>query len=258
MLLGIDLGNTSLKVAVFKENERIAYSLFESRQEDYGAIIKNFLYRNNLSENSINDVIVSSVVPSLSEKLNRELENVFEKEPIVYDVNNPLGISVDTPNPKEVGSDLLIMCAYGHSKYPNDDLFVLSLGTASVISHVTKEGVFKHCIISPGYGKLAQTLYGNAAKLPEFDLASTHSFLANTTIDAMNVGIYQGYIGSLRYLMAGLKGELQITPKIIACGGFGKEIVKDIKEIEYYEPDMVLTGLNYIYRRYIKNEINIG
>lgn len=258
MLLTIDLGNTSLKLAIFNGNERIAYSLFSAKQDDYGAIIKNFLYRNNFSESIIDDTIVSSVVPSSTSKLINGLQRIFEKNPIIYDVNNPLGISVDTPNPKEVGSDLLIMCAYGHNKYPDDDLFVLSLGTASVISHVTKEGVFKHCIIAPGFGKLAQTLYGNAAKLPEFDLVKTHSFLANTTIDAMNVGIYQGYIGSLRYLMAGLKGELQIKPRIIACGGYGKEIVNDIKEIEYYEPDLVLTGLNYIYRKYIKNEIDIG
>lgn len=258
MLLAIDLGNTSLKLAIFKEDENIASCIYDSKQDDYGALIKNFLYRNNLSETSIDDCIVSSVVPSSSEKLKIDLENVFNKEPIFYDVDNPLGITVDTPNPKEVGSDLLIMCAYAHNKYPNEELLVLSLGTASVISHVTSDGVFKHCIIAPGFGKLAQTLYGNAAKLPEFDLTKTHTFLANTTIDAMNVGIYQGYIGSLRYLMAGIKGELQITPRVIACGGFGKEIVNDIKEIEYYEPDLVITGLNYIYRRYIKNETNIG
>lgn len=169
MLLATDLGNTSLKLAIFKEENRVAYNIFDAAQDDYGALIKNFLYRNNFNETSIDDVIISSVVPKLSQKLKDNLEGIFVNEPIFYDVDNPLGISVDTPNPKEVGSDLLVMCAYGHNKYPNDELFVLSLGTASVISHVNKEGVFEHCIISPGYGKLAQTLYGSAAKLPKFD-----------------------------------------------------------------------------------------
>ena len=74
----------------------------------------------------------------------------------------------------------------------------------------------------------------------------------------MNVGLYQGYIGSLKYLINGIKKELNINPKIVACGGFGKEIVKDIDEIEYYEADMVTSGLHYIYWKYLKNETDIG
>lgn len=258
MLLAIDLGNTSLKVTIFKEDEIVASNIYDSAQEDYGALIKNFLYRNNLSENSIEDTIVSSVVPDSLSRLHASLLAIFNKEPIIVDINTETGISVDTPNPSEVGSDLIVLSSYAHHLYPNDDVFIVSLGTASVIAHVSKKGTFKHCIIAPGYGKLAQTLWGNAAKLPQMDQSKIHTFIANTTIDAMNVGIYQGYIGSLRYLIAGLKGELKIEPKIIACGGHGKEVVNDIKEIEYYEPDMVITGLNYIYRKYIKHEINIG
>ena len=126
------------------------------------------------------------------------------------------------------------------------------MGTATVISHVTKDGVFRHCIIAPGFGKIAETLWGNAAKLPEFEMKRTRTFLADNTIDAMNIGIYQGYIGSLRYLLAGLRNELHAKPRIVACGGFGKEVVKDIREVEYYEADMVSSGLNYIYERYIR------
>lgn len=258
MLLAIDLGNTSLKVTVFKEKEIVASNIYDSKQEDYGALIKNFLYRNNLIESSIDDCIVSSVVPDSLNRLNVSLNTLFNKEPIVIDINSETGINVDTPDPSEVGSDLIVLSSYAHHLYPNDDVFILSLGTASVIAHVTSEGTFKHCIIAPGYGKLAQTLWGNAAKLPQMDQSKIHTFVANTTIDAMNVGLYQGYIGSLRYLVAGLKGELQVTPKIIACGGHGKQVVNDIKEVEYYEPDMVISGLNYIYRKYIKHEIDIG
>lgn len=257
MLLTIDLGNTSLKLAIFENENKLACNIYNDFDNEFGALIKNFLYRNNISEKFISDCIVSSVVPSLNRVLLNELRRILNKEPIFIDASMNLGISVDTANPEEVGSDLLAMSAYAYNLY-KDELLVISVGTATVVSHINKEGVFKHCIIAPGYGKVAQCLWGNAAKLPEFKPEKTDTFLANNTIDAMNVGLYQGYIGSLRYLINGIKEELNISPRIVACGGFGKDIVKDISEIEYYEPDMVTSGLNYIYRNYIKNEIDIG
>lgn len=252
MLLTIDLGNTSAKFAIYDEDVQKCFLHIEFKPDEYVSLIKNFLYRNNLNEDLIDDVIISSVVPSGSVLIKQAIETVFNKEAIFINPLEYYGIEIDTPNKEEVGSDLLVMCAYGHHLYENEELLVISMGTATVISHVTKDGVFKHCIISPGFGKIAETLWGNAAKLPEFEIKRTVSFLANTTVDAMNVGIYQGYIGSLRYLLTGLRAELQISPKIIACGGFGKDVVNDIKEIEYFEADMVTSGLNYIYNRYIK------
>ena len=257
MLLTIDLGNTSLKLAIFQEDKKLYSALYDANQEDYGALIKNFLYRNNLSENILDDCIISSVVPKSSEELLNGVRRIINKEPIFLDPLKPLGLKVDIPSPEELGSDLLAMSAYAYDKFKTE-LFVVSIGTATVINHITAEGEFKHCIIAPGYGKVASSLYNSAAKLPELKIERATSFLADNTKDAMNVGLYLGYIGSLRYLIAGLKCELRINPKIVACGGFGKDIVKDIKEIEFYEADMVTFGLNYLYMRYLKHEYDIG
>lgn len=257
MLLTIDLGNTSLKLTLFHENKKLFHDLYNSKQEDYGALIKNFLYRNGINEKMLDDCIISSVVPSSNELLLNGIRRILNKEPIFIDPLKPIGIKVDTPHPEEVGSDLLVMCTYAYDLFKTE-LFIISIGTATVISHVNINGEFKHCIIAPGYGKVAASLYDNTAKLPELKPKRTTSFLANNTKDAMNVGLYLGYIGSLRYLCAGLKAELKVKPKIIACGGYGKDIVSDIKEIEYYDPDMVSSGLNHIYMRYLKHENDIG
>ena len=257
MLLTIDLGNTSIKLGVFEKERQICFGTFPSKQEDFGAIIKNFLYRNNLKEEHLDDVIISSVVPSSNNHIKQDVTNIIGKEPIFIRPCDDYGIKLDVPHPEEVGCDIVAMCAYAYYKF-KEELIIVSIGTASVICHVTKNGEFRHCIIFPGYGKIAQTLWSNTAKLPEFTIARTKSFLPTNTVDAMNTGIYQGYIGEVRSLLAGMKGELMANPKIVGCGGFGKNVVDDIPEIEYYEPDLVTLGLNYIYYRYIKNETNIG
>ena len=251
MLLTIDLGNSFIKLAIFENDEIKAFLATDTVLDDFVALIKGFLYRNNYKEDLIDDIIISSVVPKANSALNKAIFELFNKQGIFIDPFNDYGIKFDIPNAGEVGADLLVMCAYAYNLF-KQELLVVSMGTATVICHIDEEGIFKHCIISPGYGKIAETLWGNAAKLPKFETKRMLTFLANNTLDAMNVGIYQGYIGSLRYLLAGLKAELNVNPKIVGCGGFGKDIVKDIKEIEYYEADMVSLGLNYIYNRYIK------
>ena len=152
MLLTIDLGNTSAKFAIFDGDQQICFLNIDSKQDDYTAIIKNFLYRNNLKEDLIEDVIISSVVPNISKVLEKVILNVFNKEAIFISPTNDYGIKIETENVEEVGSDLLVMCAYAYHLF-KQELLVVSLGTASVICHVDNEGSFKHCIISPGYGK---------------------------------------------------------------------------------------------------------
>ena len=74
--------------------------------------------------------------------------------------------------------------------------------------------------------------------------------MADTTLDAMNVGIYNGYIGMLKYLIHGLKTEINEDLYIVACGGLGKMIAPYISEFDEYDPDFVTKGLNYICQRY--------
>ena len=251
MLLTVDLGNTSLTLGVYENEEKKCFLVTEAKQDDYGPIIKNFLYKNNLKEEFIDDSIVSCVVPDKGKMIVETIKQLFHKEPYIFGPDNCPALKIDIPNPSEVGSDLLAMCTYAYHIY-GQELLVVSLGTATVISHVTYDGKFKHCAIAPGYSKVAESLWGNAAKLPEFEQQATNTFLANNTIDAMNVGIYHGFVGSLRYLLAGIKGELNVSPIIVGCGGFGKDFVANIKEITYYDPDMVSAGLAFVYYRFYK------
>ena len=98
---------------------------------------------------------------------------------------------------------------------------------------------------------MAEVLYSNAAKLPEFRVEKKDSFLASNTKDAMSVGCVDGFIGMLKYLISGMKKELNTTPFVLCCGGAGKSLVQYIAEIDEYDSDFVSDGLNYIYKTYL-------
>lgn len=253
MILTVDLGNTSVKFGVFDGNHQIAFVCVDDNIKDnFRGTILSFLYKSNLREDNIDKAILSCVVPSAYDAIYDALEGIAGPGNII-DINpsNNYGITFDIPNKNEVGDDLVVMCSYAYNLY-HRELLVVSMGTCTVLSHVSKDGVFKHCVIAPGFSKIAETLWKNAAQLPEFSIKHTETFLADNTIDAMNIGIYEGYIGMLTHLINGMKKEIGEDLYIIGCGGLGKMVAPYIKDLHEYDPDFVTKGLNYICQNYTK------
>lgn len=250
MILTVDLGNTSIKFGIFNEDNQVAFVCVDDVRDNYRSLILSFLYKNNMREDEISKAILSCVIPSAYDKIYDALNSIVGVENII-DINpsKNYGIKLMVPNPNEVGDDLIVMCSYAYNLY-HRELMIVSMGTCSVISHVNKDGEFRHCIIAPGFSKIAETLWKNAAQLPEFEIKHSNSFLANNTIDAMNVGIYEGYIGMLNHLIQGMKHEIGDDVYIIGCGGLGKMVVPYINSLNEYDPDFVTKGLNYICQRY--------
>lgn len=245
MILTVDLGNTSLKLGVFNHSEQVAFACLDEVSDDYRTLIISFLYKSALREDDIEKAIFSCVVPSLYEKMYKALQSIVKDNIIDINPDKDYGIKLDVPNPKEVGDDIIVMSAYAHHLYKKE-LIIVSIGTCTVLNHVTANGEFKHCIIAPGFHKMGESLWKSAAQLPEFELQKKNTFLANNTIDAMNVGLYNGYIGMLAFLIAGLKRDIGKDCYVIGCGGLGKMVIPYTTYLDEYDPDFVTKGLAYI------------
>ena len=250
MLLTIDLGNTSLKLGLFENNQQLSFLCIDGIKDNYRSAFLSFIYKSNLREDAIDKAMFSCVVPHAYNEARQALESIVGIENVI-DINpgKDYGLILDIPNPNDIGDDLLVMCAYAYNLY-HRELLVVSMGTATVISHITADGRFKHCIIAPGFSKIAETLWKNAALLPEFELKHTDTYLADNTIDAMNIGIYNGYIGMLTSLIEGMQKEIKEDVYIVGCGGLGKMVAPYIDKFNEYDSDFVTKGLNYLYQRY--------
>ena len=250
MILTVDLGNTSTKLGLFEGDKLLSFICVDGISDNYRSLFLSFIYKANLREDEIDKAILSCVVPKAYDDAFDGLVSIVGEENVIdINPNKYYGIKLAMPNPQDTGDDLIAMCSYAYNLYHRECLIV-SMGTATVICHVNKKGEFKHCIIAPGFGKISETLWKNAAQLPEFTLKHTDSFLADNTIDAMNVGIYNGYIGMLKYLIYGISKEIKEELYIIGCGGLGKLVAPYIGVFNEYDPDFVTKGLNYIAQRY--------
>lgn len=249
MLLTIDLGNTCIKFGLFDKERQLAFNFIPTFNQDYRAQMLQFIYKAGVREEMVDDCIISSVVPAIKKELMNTVQLVFGITPKEIDVSRNYGIRIGVDNPLEVGEDLLVMCAYGNALY-HRDLLICSLGTCSVFCYVNANGIFKNCVIAPGFKKMAEALYSSSALLSEFRIEKRDTFLASNTVDAMNVGFYNGYIGMIEYLVSNIKKELDKDLYVVACGGGSRDIAPYTSCLDIAEPDLVTKGLNYIYNRY--------
>jgi type III pantothenate kinase len=65
----------------------------------------------------------------------------------------------------------------------------------------------------------------------------------------MQSGLYFGYVGLVANTIAEIRKELGEDSRVVATGGFGRQIAPEIPAIDSYEPDLVLEGLRIIYER---------
>ncbi|MDD5792482.1 MAG: type III pantothenate kinase [Erysipelotrichaceae bacterium] len=253
MLLTLDIGNSNIKLALFEKEKQISFARFETKQDNYKSLIMSFIFKAGLRADDIKGVMVASVVPEVYAQIKEGLVSIIDSNKI-HEIKgtNDYGITLGDENAEVVGADLIALCAYAYSKY-HRDIIAISFGTCSVLCHVTKDGVFKHCIIAPGFYKLAEAIFGSAAQLEAFNLEKLDHFAGINTKEALNIGIYDGYLGMIEHLLQGMISELEGKPYVVASGGAGKLIVPYLSSIDEYEPDMITNALNHLYRR-LKND----
>ena len=106
MLLTIDVGNTNIKLALYEDDNRIAFDMLDSKPIDFKSFILSFLYKSNIRETQLDDSILSSVVPNLTGPIISALEEITNKEPIVINEDHHYGIEIS----EKISSCYMCLC----------------------------------------------------------------------------------------------------------------------------------------------------
>ncbi len=66
----------------------------------------------------------------------------------------------------------------------------------------------------------------------------------------MQAGLFYGTLGQTEYIIRRIKEESGIKDvRVVATGGLGKIISESTDEIDIYDADLTLKGLQFIYNR---------
>ncbi len=255
MLLVVDVGNTQTHFGVFKEGQdeiaehwRFA-TVRESTGDELAAALSNLLQLRGLSFKDVENSIVSSTVPQLSEQWTQVAERYLGHAMLVVGPSIKTGMPIRIDNPHEVGADRLVNAVAAYDRI-RDTCIVIDFGTAITYDAVSADGEYLGGIISPGVEISIEALSERAAKLPNVELAEPRSLIGKSTVDAIRSGIAYGFAGQVEGIVGRLRVELGEDAKAIATGGLARVVVPFIREtIDEVDDLLTLIGLRLIWRR---------
>ena len=252
MLLVIDVGNTNMVLGVYKDTELLDHwRIATDRQrttDEYGVLIRELFYLNDLRADDINAIIISSVVPPVVPTLERMCQRYFGLSPLLIGPGVKTGMDIRYDNPREVGADRIVNAVAAYEKY-GGPVIIVDFGTATTFCAVDAKGVYLGGSICPGIGIATEALVQRTAKLPRIELKRTDSVICRNTIESMQAGVFYGFVGQVEGIVSRMRRELDMSARVVATGGLAVVIAPATKAIDVVEPMLTLEGLRIIYER---------
>ena len=258
MLLAFDVGNTNIVLGVFDEGELIQNWRLETDNnksaDEYGMIINQLFQYEGLDINHVEDVIISTVVPSVLYTLQHLSRKYFNRKAIVIEPGVKTGLLIKYDNPKQVGADRIVNAVGAYAKY-GGPLIVIDLGTATTFCAISDKCEYIGGTIAPGLKISSEVLVEKTAKLPKVEIEEPGHVICKNTIQSMQSGVVYGHMGMVDYIVKKMKMELEEycqcsePVKVIATGGMATLIEGGINCIDHVDKMLTLEGLEIIYEK---------
>ena len=252
MLLAIDIGNTNLVIGCIRDDEILFKARIATDQtrtsDQYGVEIKNMIEAFGVKVNDITDCIISSVVPPVFNSVRTGVIKVIGKQPMVVGPGLKTGLNIHMDVPSQVGSDRIVIAVAALAEY-QAPLILMDLGTATTIEVVEPENHYMGGIIFPGVKLSLDALTSRAAQLPGISLDKPKHVIGKNTVDSMRSGMRYGTAAMIDGLIERMEEELGHSSTLIATGGMAQFIAPLCKHSIILEKDLLLKGLNIIYKK---------
>ncbi len=255
LLLAIDIGNTNIKLGMFRGDELVqSWRLETDRQrmpDEFAAILGVLLQHAGLSFTDVGGVSISSTVPVLVATMRELAERYFRPGiPFVQVATEAkTGITIAIENPREMGADRIVdaMAAARLYRLP---AIIIDFGTATTFDAVDADRRLLGTAIAPGFETSMEGLFQRAAKLSRMarvELERPRSAIGRTTVAAIRSGWIFGYVGLVEGLVGRIKRELGGEALVIGTGGLAAEVIAETSAIDIHDPELTLKGLRMFY-----------
>ena len=250
MIIGIDIGNTNIKLGVFDGGKLVdSLRLSSSNRktaDEYDYNIKNML-SDRIEFSRIDGAIIASVNPHLNYTVEHMITHYFGVKPVIVGGGIKTGLNIKYDNPKEVGADRIVNSVAAYRTY-GGPCIVVDCGTATTFNVISSKGEFSGGAISFGLKSAAEALGSAAAKLPNVELVKPEKVINKSTITNMQSGIVYGYVGLVEYLVRAIKREIEEPGvKVVATGGLSEIVSAESDVFDYVDRTLTLRGLNILY-----------
>jgi type III pantothenate kinase len=249
MLLAIDIGNTNIVFGIHSGKEWISNWRIQTDSkktaDEYEVIFRTLISNGQVSPETLNSVVLSSVVPTLIQPFMDMLSNFLNIRPIIVGPEIYDKLPIEILNPYQIGSDLVVNSLAAYHKF-GEFTMVIDFGTALTFTTIGKNGKILGVAIAPGMNTVVNALAGSTAQLPRIHLVAPPSVLGQNTIHALQSGIVLGYSGLVDSIVRRTEDELQQELTVVATGGLSTVMAPLIPIIKNIEPILTLDGLKLV------------
>lgn len=252
MLLCLDVGNTHILGGIYdKENLITRFRCVThliGTADQFGIFLINMLNVNKIAKEEIKAVAICSVVPSCDYTIKHTFSMYFNAHYFVLKSGVKTGLNIKYSHPNEVGADRIANAIGAIHAFPNKNLIIVDLGTATTVCAISHKRDYLGGAILPGLRLGMESLKTSTAKLTEVNIEMPTSTIGRTTRESIQIGLYCGQLGALKEIITGMRSEVfQDAPLIvIGTGGFS-QLYKDKALFDIILPDLVLQGLAKAY-----------
>lgn len=245
MTLVVDIGNSTLASAAFQNDQLISRLSLPSKKQSFLTESWRKDYIAWTSQFSFSHLIISSVIPSRTERF-LEFIQCLGPKPILFQKKHYSCLPVSLINPQQIGTDL-IANAVGAWMQARQACIVVDFGTALSVTMVNDQAMLCGVSISPGIQVALNALLHNTEQLEQIPLAFPESILGKDTTQAIQAGTIWGYQFLVEGIVAQAKKELGQHTKVFITGGLSTLFSQKLPLPAYhYDLNLTLDGIYQI------------
>lgn len=252
MILAIDIGNTNIVLGCMEEGKCIfveRLSTVRTKTElEYAIDIKNVLDIYHIKRSELKGGIISSVVPQITTVVKLAVEKILGGEALVVGAGIKTGLNIRIDNPAQLGSDLVVDSVAAIAEYPVP-MLVFDMGTANTVCVIDKNKNYIGGMIYPGIGVSLDSLTANASQLGGIGIEAPGHIIGKNTVECMKSGVIYSSAAAIDGIIDRLVEEMTGDVTVIATGGLAKKIVPFCRRKIILDDNLLLKGLEIIYRK---------
>jgi len=236
MNLIIDIGNSRVKLAIFKQRSILFFNQISVVDLEHS--IKETL----ANYPKIEQILLASVI-NLQRKKIKALFGRYNPIFLDHKLKFPFVNLYKTPT--TLGVDRLALASAAVCKYPDQNVVVIDLGSCLTYDFIDSKRNFHGGGISPGLQMRYKALNEYTDRLPLLDAEIPVSIIGNTTESAIHSGVVFGIINEIEGIVASYDNKYS-NLIVILTGGDSNFLLKQLKISIFANSNFLLEGLNFL------------
>lgn len=199
--------------------------------------------------------ILACVVPKVSQQWMAEMSaaagNILAVQPGLR-----LDVELDYPDVETLGADRMVNASEA-ARRCGAPVIAADFGTATTFDVVSSGNAFIGGVILPGWPLMGEYLASRTARVPavtagdfrKFLKSGEHAAIGRNTVDAVCSGMFSGWRGIIREVVAAIRGDSRARKAALCVtGGFAPLAVAGLDIPFVMDLNLTLRGLARIYR----------